>query len=198
MTVPSGAAVSDTAARPVFTLTVMVTSDGFIARDPSDNPAIWASPEEQALFFSDVDAADWAIMGRHTHQVADRPDRRRIVLSSAGGGWKRPTQLWLDPAGIGPADLRAHVAHRHPMQNGLILGGTRVHDWFLAARCIDRVHLTIEPLTFGTGVPLFSNQVGADPEAILISAGFGQHSGRILNRLGTRHQVWLPAEAAGS
>ena len=62
--------------RPEFTLTVVTSADGYIARAPDDPPQNWASAEEQALFFADVEAADWAIMGRHTHEAADRPDRR--------------------------------------------------------------------------------------------------------------------------
>lgn len=182
--------------RPVFTLTVVASRDGFIARAIDDAPQSWASPEEQDLFFADVEAADWAIMGRHTHEAADRPQRRRIVFSSAGGAgeWRRPTQLWLDPERLGPDDLADKVAHILPMRAGLILGGTRVHDWFLARRAIDRVHLTVEPVTFGAGLPMFTGRSG-DPDAVLSGAGFRKLSDRALNAAGTRHSVWQPKPA---
>ena len=35
---------------PSFTLTVVVSEDGFIARHVGEAPHLWASPEEQALF----------------------------------------------------------------------------------------------------------------------------------------------------
>ena len=178
--------------RTTFTLTVVTSADGFIARAPDDTPESWASAEEQALFFADVGAADWAVMGRNTHQVADRPDRRRIVFSKSalGGEWCRPTQLWIDPSGLTPADLPPLVAHIRPLRHGLILGGTRVHDWFLMHGAIDRVHLSVEPVVFGGGLPLFSHSLGPAAE-VLAAAGFQMASSRRLNATGTRHSVWV-------
>jgi dihydrofolate reductase len=67
---------------PRFTLLVAATADGFIAREPGHPPADWCSPEEQAVFLAAVDAADWGIMGRTTHEAAYKPFRRRIVTST--------------------------------------------------------------------------------------------------------------------
>lgn len=177
---------------PHFTLVVATSRDGFIARGPRDNPALWASPEEQALFLDHVAAADWSIMGRHTHEAADRPQRRRILFSTTRTGWQRPTQLWLDPADLTPADLPRAVGDLHPMRAALILGGTRVHDWFLAHRAIDRILLTIEPISFGAGLPLFTGHRG-DPEHVLAAAGFRRLDRAILNAAGTQVQTWKPA-----
>ena len=179
--------------RPAFTLAVVTSADGFIARAADDAPQTWASPEEQALFFADVEAADWAVMGRHTHEAADRPDRRRVVFSAAAGTgvWRRPTQLWIDPGPVDPADLPRLVGAIHPLREGLILGGTRVHDWFLAHRAIDRVHLTVEPLRFGTGLPMFGGYTGRADE-VLAALGFVKRSERSLNAGGTLHSVWTP------
>jgi len=35
---------------PRFTLLVVCSADGFIARRPGEAPSAWASPEEQAVF----------------------------------------------------------------------------------------------------------------------------------------------------
>lgn len=181
--------------RPHLTLTVATSADGFIARTPEEPPQVWASPEEQVLFFNDVEAADWAIMGRHTHLAADREDRRRIVFSTSVSGWQRPTQLWLDPAALVPSDLPALVSHRAPFERGIILGGTRVHDWFFRHGAIDRVHLTIEPVRFGTGLPVFSGAEGADPLAAIGETGLDLVSDTVLNDSGTRYLVWERAAA---
>jgi len=180
--------------RPVWTLAVVTSADGFIARSPGDAPHLWASPEEQALFFADVEAADWGVMGRRTHETADRPDRRRIVFSSSAGAgqWRRPTQFWIDPTRPAPEDLPAHVGHLRPLRAGLILGGTRVHDWFLAHNAIDRVHLTEEPLHFGAGLPLFSDFAGPARE-VLERLGFVRRTARRLNDRGSVHSVWTKA-----
>ena len=184
--------------RPEFTLAVVTSADGFIARAPDDAPHTWASAEEQALFFADVEAADWAVMGRHTHAAADRPDRRRVVFSGAAGAgeWRRPKQFWVDPARLGLVALPGLVAAVHPLRRGLILGGTRVHDWFLGQGAIDRVHLSVEPLRFGTGLPLFTGHSGP-PEAVLRALGFACDGARVLNAQGTRHSVWRVDPARG-
>lgn len=180
--------------RPAFTLLVVATADGFIARHPAHTPADWASPEEQALFRAEIAAADWGIMGRHTHQAADRPDRRRIVFSSSAPEphWRRPVQLWLDPAGLAPDDLPALVGAVHPLRRGVILGGTAVHDWFHRAGRIDRVLLTVEPVRFGAGLPLFGGETGP-AEAVLARLGYRRTEERTLNPAGTRRLAFLPA-----
>ena len=172
---------------PHFTLTVATSSDGFIARATDDAPQSWASPEEQSLFFRDVEAADWAIMGKNTHLAADKPDRRRVIFSSKTNGWQRGSQFWCDPADMQPSDLAAKVHGVHPLRNGLILGGTRVHDWFLTKNAIHRVNLTIEPVTFVKGLPVFSDQSGTDPLGIFTERGFRVLSQSTLNAGGTEY-----------
>ena len=175
-----------------FTLTVATSLDAFISRGTDEPPQAWASAEEQALFFRDVEAADWAIMGRNTHDAADKPYRRRIIFSSKTSGWKRSMQLWLDPTELTPDDLAREVAHIHPLRIGLILGGTRVHDWFLVQRAIHKVNLTIEPVTFGSGLPIFSDQTSPDPIKTFTSRGFKIESDEVLNTEGTRYLELTP------
>ena len=175
-----------------FTLTVATSADAYISRSTDEPPQAWASEEEQAMFFRDVEAADWAIMGRNTHEAADKPHRRRIVFSSQQGGWKRPTQLWLNPAATQPAALSALVEDAHPLKSGLILGGTRVHDWFLSHNAIHHVHLTVEPVAFGDGLPIFSGQIDRNPVTVFTRRGFRILSERTLNPGGTRYYELVP------
>ena len=177
---------------PHFTLTVATSADALISPTTDTSTADWASAEEQELFFADIAAADWCIMGRHTHLAADKPDRHRIIFSTTVSGWQRPTQLWLDPAGLVPSDLVTRVEEVRPLSKGLILGGMAVHDWFLAARAIDRVHLTIEPVRFGTGIPVFKDQAERDPLEVFTARGFQLGEDRMLNAAGTRFCVLHP------
>lgn len=178
--------------RPHFTLTVATSADALISPSTDTSTAEWASAEEQDLFFADIAAADWCIMGRHTHQAADKPDRHRIIFSTTISGWQRPTQLWLDPEEVTPGTLAAEVAHVRPLETGLILGGMRVHDWFLQARAIDRINLTVEPVTFGSGVPVFTGQTETDPLEVFLSRGYRLTEQRDLNATGTRYYQLAP------
>ncbi len=84
------------------------------------------------------------------------------------------------------ADLAASVTEVRPLRRGLILGGTRVHDWFFAGNAIDTVHLTVEPVRFSSGLPVFTEQQGSDPVEFFLSRGFVLREERILNSGGTR------------
>ena len=131
-------------------------------------------------------------MGRHTHEAADRPDRRRIIFSTKTEGWQRPSQLWLNPVTTTPRELPGLVGDMHPLREGLILGGTRVHDWFLDHAAIDRVHLTIEPIRFGEGLPVFTGAYNADSKELFADLGFRLLSEDKLNSAGTRYLVFGP------
>ena len=171
-----------------FKLAVVSTLDGFIARYPGHAPHEWASAEEQDIFFREVDAADWSIMGRGTHEAANKPDRRRIIFTSQVNApeWRRDLQVWLNPKTVNVDDLANLVSDRHRLENGLILGGTRIHDWFLAQNAIDEILMTIEPIQFGEGLPIFSDQPALSAEQIPTTFGFVLEQTKTLNEAGTR------------
>jgi dihydrofolate reductase len=171
-----------------FTLLCVASEDGYIARGDGDLPATWASPEEQALFSVAVASADWSVVGRVTHKLAYRPDRRRIVFSrsAATPQWRTPTHLWIDPDKFCAADLAPLVAHVAPLRDGLILGGVGVHDWFHAQDAMEAVRLTVEPLRFGSGLPIFSDQTPGDAVGAFLEKGWDIVTEERLNRGGTR------------
>lgn len=170
-----------------FCLLLVASADGFIARAPGHTPQDWASAEEQALFFERVGAADWSIMGRRTHEAAIRPDRRRVVFSTGVSApqWRTDNHLWVDPRGVEPDDLAALAARRRRMDAAVVLGGTAVHDWFHAHGRLDRIALTIEPVVFGRGLPVFSDQTAADPEGAFREKGYRVETRESLNAAGT-------------
>jgi dihydrofolate reductase len=173
--------------RPTFTLTAVVSADGYIARRPGEHPGGWASAEEQARFLAEVPGYDWAFMGRTTHETAFRKDRRRVVFSRAARGldWRHETHLWVDPDRVPLADILAALEPVRPPRRCIVLGGAAVHDWFLERDLIDRIELTIEPLRFGGGLPLLTGQPG-DPIAALAEHGFALVDEHCLNPQGTR------------
>ncbi len=173
---------------PRFTLIVVTSRDGYIAPPDGASPRAWASAEEQRHFHGLMAGLDWAFMGRRTHELAWRPDRRRVVFTGALAGpeWRHPLHLWVDPARVGLEAMLARLVAVHPARMCGILGGVAVHDWFAARGLIDAVELTIEPLTFAGGLPLLSWAKGAEPLATLTGLGLRQVDERALNAGGTR------------
>jgi dihydrofolate reductase len=173
--------------RTTFTVTAVVSADGYIARRPGEHPGSWASAEEQARFLAEVPSYDWAFMGRTTHLTAFREDRRRVVFSRAAQGldWRHQTHLWVDPDEVPLTDILTALEPVRPPRRCVVLGGAAVHDWFLERDLIDRIELTIEPLHFGGGLPLLSRQSG-DPVAALTARGLAVVDEQQLNAQGTR------------
>ncbi len=174
--------------RSRFTLIVVTSRDGYIAPADGVSPAGWASREEQRHFRGLVAGLDWAFIGRRTHELAWRPDRRRVVFtgSFAGPEWRHPLHLWADPARVSLDAIVARATTVHAAWNCGILGGVAVHDWFAAAGLIDAVELTIEPLDFKGGLPLFSRARGMAPGLALARLGLVQVGELALNAGGTR------------
>lgn len=174
--------------RTSFTLIAVTSLDGFIAGPDSDPPAIWASPEEQVRFAETVSALDWAFIGRLTHYLAWRPDRRRVVFSRSfrTPAWRHPKRLWVDPNEVPLQVILATIGAVHPPEHCGILGGLAVHDWFAERRLIDAADITIEPLTFERGLPLLSRGVSGDPLASMADLGLVETAAITLNARGTR------------
>jgi dihydrofolate reductase len=178
---------------PHLALVAVVSADGFLARRPGEHPGSWASAAEQVRFLRLVPRFDWAIMGRTTHEAAFREDRRRIVFSRSAADleWRRPTHLWVDPARHSWPAILAELARKRAPRRCLVLGGTRVHDWFLVRGLVERIELTVEPVLLGGGLPLLSAQPPGRAEAHLAALGWRRLLDLSLGAAGTRRLVLL-------
>jgi dihydrofolate reductase len=182
--------------RTSFTLIAVTSRNGFIAGPNNDPPGLWASPEEQVRFAETVSALDWAFIGRLTHHLAWRPDRRRVVFSRSFRTpvWRHPKRLWVDPDEVPLQAILATVGAVHPAEHCGILGGLGVHDWFAERGLIDAADITIEPFSFEHGLPLLSRGVSRDPLASMAELGLVETDAITLNARGTcLHRFARPA-----
>lgn len=172
---------------PTFTLIAVTSRDGRITGPRGEPPMAWASAAEQQVFHNAIDALDWSFIGRRTHVLAWRPERHRVVFSRSCKSplWRHPRRLWVDPARTPLATMLELLRPVRKTEHCGILGGVAVHDWFAAAGRIDRASITIEPRTFGAGLPLFSAAAGEDPRATLPRLGLQQTDETALNPEGT-------------
>lgn len=183
--------------RPSFTLVAVTGRDGYMTGPDGEPPHLWASPEEQVRFAETVSALDWSFIGRLTHTLAWRPNRRRVVFSRSFRTpvWRHPSRLWVDPDRVSLATILAVLRPVHPPEHCGILGGLGVHDWFAERRLIDAAELTIEPVSFGGGLPLFSGMTAPDPRLAMRALGLVESDVVTLNAGGTRLHRFTRAAA---
>ena len=134
-------------------LIAALTADGLIGRT-ADHLADWTGPEDKKLFVRVTKEAGAMVFGSKTFATFGRalPGRRNIVLTSKP---KQITATDVETTAETPQALVQRLAKEGV--NGLaVCGGASIYTQFMQARVVDEIYLTISPVLFGTGVPLFT------------------------------------------
>lgn len=138
-------------------LLAVITLDGKIARH-TDELTTWSSREDKQLFSRVSREAGVIVMGRHTYETMTRPlpDRLNVVMTR-----NLPSRA---PVGVeftdaAPAQVLESLAARG-YSTVVISGGAQIYHVFLEAGLVDELLLTLEPLSFGTGISLFGDDPG--------------------------------------
>ena len=152
-----------------------VTIDGKIALDTS-HFSDWTSKEDKDFLHGMLNKADAIVVGNNTYKTAIEPLSKRncIVLTTSVETVERKSEdlTYANPASSDYFSI---------LQNYKIvavLGGTKTYTWFLENDLLDELYLTIEPLVFGHGLPLFESSKDT-------SAQFKLESTKQLNERGT-------------
>ena len=137
-------------------LVAAITADGFIGRD-SGHLADWTSPEDKKLFVRLTKQAGTMVMGSKTFATIGRalPGRKTIVYTG------KPDEFnveGVEATNESPIELVARLENEG-IEALAVCGGASIYALFMNAGVVDELYLTIEPLLFGTGVPLFSDQL---------------------------------------
>src|SRR3954451_674847 len=135
-------------------LMAAVTLDGKLARH-AGHLTDWTSPEDKRLFWAETRQAGVIIIGHNTYKTLPRPlkGRLHIVLT------RHPTRHSAIPGVVEftdapPEAIVADLAGRG-FTRAVLVGGAQANALFLAADLVDEIWLTVEPVIFGQGVPLF-------------------------------------------
>ena len=160
-----------------------VSSDGFIAQESSQISTSWTSKEDGRWFNQRTKEAKLVVMGSATFATIGRPlpDRKTIVLSSQSAS-KLGIDQFGDAVQVMPANPAPVIewATEQGFSELAVCGGSRVYQLFLSF--LETLYLTVEPVKFGSGVPLFASQ--PDLPAVL-AHNFQLTSTRDLNLTGT-------------
>lgn len=132
---------------------IAATIDGRIAYH-AEHPTTWTSPEDKVSLRSLLDESGVIVVGRRTYDLAREPLSKRncIVLTRSvpASEQQNGKMLLLNPAG---ASL-PNALEKYPTV--AVLGGTQTYTYCLENDLLDELYLTIEPVVFGKGLPIFS------------------------------------------
>ena len=164
-----------------YSLMFACSQDGFIAKKEGDNPSLWTSEEDHKLLIENIDRSDWSVMGRKTHELNPKQNRKRVVFSRKVKIIEPinpiiKNQFYFNPDISQWSDFEKLVGLNSKV---LILGGTRVHDFFLYLDVLSKIYITIEPLNFKTGIKAFSFINFNDLESFLIAKNYRKEQKKI-------------------
>lgn len=137
-----------------YTLLTATSIDGKIAPQ-AGRSTDWTSPEDKAHMTNILDQSDLVVVGRTTYELAKEPLlRRRCLIFS-----RAVESVWQDDAG--QTWINAEVVdvlewiRQARYSSVCLLGGRSVYNYFLQRGRLDEMWITIEPVIFGVGIPLF-------------------------------------------
>lgn len=152
-----------------------ITIDGKIALDEK-HPSDWTSKEDKDFLHEMLDRSDVIVVGNNTYKAAVEPLSKRncIVFTTSveTSERKSDTLTYCNPSS---ADC---IPLMEKYETIAVLGGTKTYTWFLENDLLDEIYLTIEPLVFGRGFPLFESSKD-------VMARFRLKSTKQLNEKGT-------------
>ena len=134
-----------------------VTLDGKIAANDHQF-SDWTSKEDKKFMRALLDTCDVVIVGNSTYKTAKKPLSKRncIVLTRSvmATARKTPNLLYLNTKG---ANLKQTI-QKAGYKKIAVLGGAQTYSYCLEHRMLDDLYLTIEPVVFGAGIPLFAGK----------------------------------------
>lgn len=137
-------------------LVAAITADGFIGRS-SDHLADWTGKADKKLFVEVTKAAGTIIMGSRTFATIGRalPGRRTLVYTTHP---EAITAEGVEPTAESPAALVARL-EKEGAGALAVVGGASVYRQFMEAGVVNELYLTVVPVLFGSGVPLFGGEL---------------------------------------
>ena len=134
---------------------VAITIDGKIAKN-SHHFSNWTCKEDKDFLHTILDTCEAVLVGNSTYKMALKPLSKRscIVLTRSFKSENQPLLTYCNPA----IESLKDIIKKNKYKKICVLGGTQIYSYCLEHNLIDELYLTIEPLTFGPGLPLFETK----------------------------------------
>lgn len=159
-------------------LIASISADSFIAPtglDLEGPSTYWTSREDTEFFKAKTKNAGTVIMGRSTWETIPekfRPLKDRLNIIYTSNPTLIQNSISLDEfenqkskiknlpitTNVTPRSL-INLLKKLNYKNIALCGGTSIYTQFIQAGVVDELFLTIEPVLFGTGTPLFDKPI---------------------------------------
>jgi len=134
-----------------------MTLDGKIALHEQDRLR-WSSQEDKDFLAQEMKSFELAFVGRSTYDVSKSffTDKTCVVFSrSVNTLTQRADHLYFSNFDdFNPK----RFCRRIGVSQAAVLGGSYIYSYFLKMGWVDALHLTLEPIVFGHGVPWLSQR----------------------------------------
>lgn len=129
-----------------------ISADGYIAERADQVSTSWTSAEDKTFFSERTKQAGVVVMGATTFKTIGRalPGRHMIVYSTS------PIEAeGVETTTAEPMALLADLEQRG-FKEIAICGGASIYTQFMKAGAVQTLYLTVHPVVFGAGIPLFT------------------------------------------
>lgn len=137
-----------------------LTADGFIAKS-ADHKADWTSKADKKFFQAKTKEAGVVIMGSRTYETVGMPlkDRRNIVYT------RNKKFEGVETTNEEPGTLLSRL-EKEGVREVAVCGGASIYSLFMESGLVDKLFLTIEPISFGQGISLFDKAMESKLELV--------------------------------
>jgi len=155
-------------------LIAAISLDGFIAQSPEQISTAWTSGADKKWFNKRTKEAGVMVMGRKTQDTIRRalPRRLSVVMTRDEKSKTKNEKLEMITCESVKSNIKGEVVFVNDEPESIlkkleekgfdevaICGGASIYSLFMKRGLVDRLHLTVEPVLFGKGVSLFSENL---------------------------------------
>ena len=131
-----------------------ISADGYIAKDAAHSPFNWSSKADKKRFIELTKRAGVIVTGSNTYKTFQGPLKERLNIVYS----RSQTFPGVETTTKNPSELLTELEGRG-FKEVAICGGEKIYTMFMKARVVNRIYLTVEPIIFGSGVRLFSEDM---------------------------------------
>jgi dihydrofolate reductase len=146
-------------------LIAAMTADGYIGRSDTDRSFDWTSEADKKFYVEMIKRAGTVVMGSRTFGTFTRYPKglHFVVYTSRPDEFvnPKPEVITTQATQLDPQALISQLA-AEGREEVAICGGSSVYSMFLKSGVVDTLYLSVEPVLFGQGVPLLSEQLNID------------------------------------